>query len=241
MRFVAFSRHNLFDDETAFIKIHGGTLAMNEGIFIVLEGLDGSGTTTQTASLRNWFATDGARYGACAATYEPTAGPVGSVLRLALSRRLNLDTRTMALLFAADRTDHVYKEDDGRQEPGISHLIRQGVIVISDRYLLSSLAYQSLDLPIEWLYDINSRVIVPDIVVYLDVDPEESARRMRKERFHQELYEAIGTQTLVRERYENAIRFLKDKGQKISRVDANLSEPEVFKNILAEILPILER
>ena len=214
---------------------------MNEGVFIVLEGLDGSGTTTQTARLKDWFTGEGAVYGKCSATYEPTPGPVGGIARLALSRRINLDPRTMALLFAADRTDHVYKEDDGRQEPGIHYLIRQGVNVISDRYLLSSLAYQSLDLSIEWLYEINSRVIVPDIVIFLDVDPEESARRMKQGRFHQELYEAIETQRQVRAQYEKAISFLKEKGQRISRVDANLSEAGVLQQILTEISPILKR
>jgi dTMP kinase len=214
---------------------------MSDGVFIVFEGLDGSGTTTQIALLKDWFIGEGAKFGKCVTTFEPTAGPAGSILRLALSRRVNLDPRAMALLFAADRADHVYKEDDGRQEPGIRYLISQGAHVLSDRYLLSSLAYQSLDLPIEWLYEINSRIIVPDIIVYLDVDPDESARRMKRGRFHQELYEAIETQRRVLAQYEKAISFLKEKGQRISRVDANLSETEVFQLILTEILPILDK
>ena len=210
------------------------------GVFIVLEGLDGSGTTTQAALLKDWFNHEGAQYGKCVATCEPTAGPAGSVARMALNHRLVLDSRTMALLFAADRADHVYKKDDGSQEPGVYHLLQQGTHVVSDRYLLSSLAYQSLDLPMEWILRINAEVITPDITVFIDVAPAVSGRRLRQERYHQDLFEADSTQLRVQAQYEQAILLLSGKGQRISRVDGSLSADDVHRAILDEVIPLLE-
>ena len=210
------------------------------GIFVVLEGLDGSGTTTQTGLLAKWFAEEGARYGKCVATCEPTPGPAGSVTRLALGHRLALDSRTMALLFAADRADHVFKTGDSRQEPGMYHLLQQGIHVVCDRYLLSSLAYQSLDLPMEWILQINGQVIQPDITIYIDIDPGVSMRRVLEGRFHQDLYEAAETQSRVRTQYEIAIKHLQDEGQRILRIDGNQTEDKVHRAILQEVLPLLE-
>ena len=213
----------------------------NAGVFIVLEGLDGSGTTTQTSLLKEWFRREGAKYGACVATCEPTAGPAGVVARLALNHRMALDNRTMALLFAADRTDHVFKADDGRQEPGLVHLLQQGVHVISDRYLLSSLAYQSLDLPMEWIFRINGQVITPDVTAFLDIDPQISGRRLLEGRMRRDLFEAADIQSRVRAQYEEAMRFLQNEGHCIRRIDANQPEDSVCQDIIKEILPFLEK
>ena len=210
------------------------------GVFIVLEGLDGCGTTTQAALLKGWFGGDGAVFGKCAATFEPTPGPAGNVARMALNHRVNLDPKTVALLFAADRADHVFKTDDGRQEPGIAHLLTQGVHVVSDRYVLSSLAYQSLDLPLEWVFQINSQVIPPDLTVYLDVDPMVASDRLRRGRNHEDMFEDVDTQTKVRERYEEAISLLLSHGHTIRRVDANQSPDGVHRDILHAILPLLK-
>ena len=210
------------------------------GVFIVLEGLDGSGTTTQAALLKEWFGREGAGYGRCVATCEPTAGPAGSIARMALNHRLTLDSRTMALLFAADRADHVYKKDDGSQEPGLYHLLQQGIHVVSDRYLLSSLAYQSLDLPMEWILRINAEVITPDITVFIDIAPTISGLRLRQERYHQDLFEADSTQLRVQAQYETAIRLLAGQGQRISRVDGDQPADAVHRAILGEVLPLLK-
>ena len=210
------------------------------GKFIVLEGLDGCGTTTQTALLKDWFSREGVVFGKCAATYEPTPGPVGGVIRLALNRRLDLDSRTMALLFAADRTDHIFKADDGCQEPGVLHLLSQGVHVVSDRYLLSSLAYQSLDLPMEWVLMINSRAITPDLTIFIDLDPQVSQDRLRQGRSHEDLFEDAGTQTKVRALYEEAIILLSGRGHAISRVDGNRTAGAVHQDIVSKILPLLK-
>ena len=115
---------------------------MNEGIeggggvFVVLEGIDGAGTTTQA---QRWAAHLRAQRRLVHVTHEPSGGPVGAQIRLVLTQRISLPVtrraEVMALLFAADRLDHVSSE----VEP---HL-RDGYVVISDRYDLSSLAYQS--------------------------------------------------------------------------------------------------
>ena len=211
------------------------------GVFVVLEGLDGSGTTTQAELLAQWFAGEGARFGKCVSTCEPTPGPAGSIARMVLNHRFALDSKTMALLFAADRTDHVHKTGDNLQEPGISHLLRQGVHVVCDRYLLSSLAYQSLDLPMAWVAQINGQVIAPDITIYIDVAPHISMGRLQEGRFHRDLYEVAETQSRVQVLYEQAIDFLQKEGQHICRVDGNQPEETVRRAILREVLPLLER
>ena len=210
-----------------------------KGVFIVLEGLDGSGTTTQTRLLDDWFAGDPERYGKCLSTFEPTQGPLGSILRLALSRSLSFDDRTMALLFAADRTDHLYREAVDPQGPGIAHHLQDGIHVVSDRYMLSSLAYQSLNLPMEWVYEINAYAITPDICFFLDIDPQVSEKRLILSRSHRELYEASETQIRVGEQYEKAISFLMAKGHRICRVDANRPEGDVLSDITTELIPLL--
>ncbi|MEL7622111.1 MAG: dTMP kinase [Clostridiales bacterium] len=212
-----------------------------KGIFIVLEGLDGCGTTTQTALLKDWFAGPGAKYGKCAATCEPTAGPAGSLARMALNHRLHLDKHTLALLFAADRTDHVFKKNEGGQEPGLAQRLAQGVHVISDRYLLSSLAYQSLDLPMEWILQINSRVIKPDLTIYIEIDPETAQKRLSQGRLHQDLYEALETQRRVRQQYEEAMALLIKDGHRISRVNGDQPLTAVQNDIVKELLPFLEK
>lgn len=210
------------------------------GIFIVLEGLDGCGTTTQAGMLKNWFSREGAMYGQCVSTFEPSQGPAGSIVRLALNHRISLDNRTIALLFAADRADHIYKENDGRQESGLFHLLNQGIHVVSDRYLLSSLAYQSLDLPMEWVFQINSQVIVPDLTVFIDIDPGVSRQRLRRGRSHEDLFEDSGTQARVKERYEEAIKLLQGQGHRISRVEGDQPAEAVHRDILKELLPLFK-
>ena len=211
----------------------------NTGIFIALEGLDGSGTTTQARLLKDWFSREGAAYGKCAATFEPTQGPAGSITRLALNHRLTLDSRALALLFAADRADHVHKEGDGRQEPGIACLLKQGVHVVCDRYLLSSLAYQSLDLPMEWVRQINAQAIPPDITVFIDIDPGVSDLRMAQERLQRDLFEEPSIQVRVLAQYEKAISLLQGEGQRICRVAGDQPEAKLHQDILREILTLL--
>jgi dTMP kinase len=142
------------------------------GRFIVLEGIDGSGTTTQLDRAVAFVGRLGHR---AVATREPSAGPIGRLLREALHGRLHMsdgnrvDGRTMALLFAADRIDHLQRE--------IEPQLAAGTTVISDRYLLSSLAYQAEEADRTWVAGLSRGILAPDLTVLLDLPIEVAAQR----------------------------------------------------------------
>ena len=134
---------------------------MRRGRFIVFEGLDGSGTSTQVYKLRDYIHKKGIK---AEASNEPTNGPIGSAIRLAILGRVSIDAKALALAFASDRIDHLHN-----QHNGIIGALEKGVWVISDRYVLSSLAYQGIDIDDEkWLAEINRYAITPDLTVFVD-------------------------------------------------------------------------
>ncbi|HCP15672.1 MAG TPA: dTMP kinase [Peptococcaceae bacterium] len=213
----------------------------NKGKFIVLEGLDGCGSTTQLHKLKEWFDGKGSSYGQAWATWEPTDGPVGNVIRLALKKRLQrFDEMTMALLFAADRTDHIYRNGEGGQETGILDKLNQGIHVISDRYVLSSLAYQARALGLDWVSTANAFALTPDVTIYLDLPAEVAADRMAKGRSHQDMYEELHEQQQIRLQYEAAMDYLMKKGHKFLRVKGDSSPAEVHEAIVQAITPLLK-
>jgi dTMP kinase len=142
------------------------------GRFIVLEGIDGSGTTTQLDRAVSFVQSLGFP---AVATQEPSRGPIGRLLREALLGSLTMpdgtrmEGRTMALLFAADRRDHLQREI----EPNLA----AGTTVISDRYLMSSLAYQAEEADRDWVAQLARGVPQPDLTVLLDLPIEEAAKR----------------------------------------------------------------
>ena len=149
----------------------------HDGIFVVFEGIDGAGTTTQATRYSSYLR-DKRRM--VHLTREPSPGPIGSVIRMVLSQRLllppTLHAETMALLFAADRIDHDQAE--------IAPHLRDGAVVLSDRYDLSSLAYQSatadaenLESTISWIRELNRYALRPEVFVILDVSPSVAAAR----------------------------------------------------------------
>ena len=166
----------------------------------MLEGVDGAGTTTQTAELARRLTARGLRV---ATTAEPSRGPVGALLRLALSRRLTgadgrpFDRAALALLFAADRLDHVASE--------VLPRLAEGTWVVSDRYLFSSLAYQTLDVPAAFVAQINGRAPTPDLTLFLEVPPDIALRRRRAERPEAELFEQLPLQRRIAGNYRQAI------------------------------------
>jgi dTMP kinase len=148
------------------------------GKFVVLEGIDGSGTTTQVARLAARLRGGGR---STHTTREPSDGPVGTLVRQILTGRMVIPGggapgwATMALLFAADRMDHV--------ECDIVPVLANGGVVIADRYDASSLAYQSVSSggeareALEWIRVINRYVRRPDLTIVLDVAPDAAAQR----------------------------------------------------------------
>jgi dTMP kinase len=158
--------------------------------FIVFEGSDGSGLSTQAFKLREWVENKGYEV---YLTKEPTDGLIGSLLRGVLRKELRVDPETFALLFAADRMLHIKNT--------ILPLLNNGVIVISDRYRLSSYAFQSVEVDLEWLKKINEKTITPNLTFIIDTPPLICMRRIQKQRFHIELYEEIEKLEKIREIY----------------------------------------
>jgi dTMP kinase len=163
------------------------------GRFIVLEGIDGCGSTTHSKRLAKTLRSAGVDV---RLTCEPTTGPIGALIRQVLQKRLfvpdatgprDFAWSTMALLFAADRLDHI--------ECMILPALREGATVISDRYDLSSLAYQSATAPagervVPWIREINMCALRPDLTIVLDVSAETAEERRRMRGSAEEMFES---------------------------------------------------
>lgn len=206
------------------------------GRFIVLEGIDGAGTTTQTERLAAALRADGH---AVVTTREPSDGPIGTLIRQALTGRLVLPggagplaPETLALLFAADRTDHLKAK--------VLPALEAGKIVISDRYVLSSLAYQGLSLPMDWVEAVNGHAVDPDLTLFVGVNPEVAARRRAARGGAAELFEADEAQRRIAKQYVAAIR-RREKRERIVRLDGEQSVESVTVAALAEIRALLGR
>jgi len=162
------------------------------GLFVVVEGIDGSGSTTQVRALTARLEELGC---AVLATREPSDGPVGTYLRQILAGEVThpAEPTTMALLFAADRRDHLDRE--------ILPALAEGKVVLCDRYLLSSLAYQGCllqDLP--WVRTLNRAALPADLTFLLDLPvPVASARRSQRDLI--QIYEHDALQLQVAEAY----------------------------------------
>jgi dTMP kinase len=191
------------------------------GRFVVLEGLDGAGTTTQARLLGDRLRTAGRRVHV---TAEPSAGPIGALIRQVLSRRLDLEPAALALLFAADRRDHCAVE--------IVPALERGIDVVSDRFTLSSLAYQGITLgDPEWVEAINARAAVPDVTVFLRARPAVTLARRRAASQGRELYEVDAFQRRVARSYTSGIARLRAAGQRVEFLDGEAPVEEVAEAI----------
>ena len=139
-----------------------------KGFFIVFEGVDGSGKTTQIEMLREFFIDKGYKVNL---TKEPTEDSIGSLIwEYMKSKDRSLTPETEALLFAADRLEH------GKW---IKETLEKGEIVISDRYIHSSFAYQgAAGVELDWIRSLNRRAFKPDMVILLDINPDSSLERV---------------------------------------------------------------
>ncbi|NVM17868.1 MAG: dTMP kinase [Candidatus Lokiarchaeota archaeon] len=141
---------------------------MQHSIFIVLDGIDGSGTSTHSKLLAGFLSLKGLNV---YITQEPSNSDIGKLLRTYLKDD-RIPASTDALLFAADRVIHFENE--------IKEKLEEGYIVISDRYIESSIAYQSSQsekLTIDWVKDLNKFAGKPDLTIILDIDPKLSIAR----------------------------------------------------------------
>ncbi len=198
--------------------------------FFVFEGIDGAGTTTQINLLRK--RPDADRF---VFTAEPSLSPSGKFLRQILSGEVSLDPRTTAFLFAADRNEHLY--GNSSDDCGIVHKCTDGKFVVSDRYLFSSLTYQSVTCGEELPQKLNEDFPLPEILFFFDIDPEISLKRVLS-RGETEIYEKLDFQKATAERYRAVIdRYEKmNTGMKIIRLDAARSVDEIAGEI-ASALP----
>ncbi len=197
-------------------------------LFIALEGIDGSGTTTQASMLAEWFEDAGL---AVLLTREPSSGPVGKMIREILTQPGNtqqqdLDAHRLALLFAADRLSHLGNE--------ILPALEQNRHVISDRYLLSSLAYQSIHCSPEWVGMINCEARPPDLTLLLDLPIETAMQRVQARGQTLEIYERPELQRKIRERYLDQAREVYAE-QSIIIIDATASADQVSRLIIKEV------
>lgn len=205
-----------------------------KGRFITFEGIDGSGKSTQIRLLKNRIEKLNA---SCFETAEPSGGPIGSLLRQFLSGRMKADERTLATLFAADRLDHLANVTDG-----VCSKIDNGIHVICDRYILSSYAYQSVRVPLEWVMQLNSEaanVLRPDCHIFIDVDPEISLERMAKGRFHTDLFETKERLTEVRNCYLKLCDMLREQ-ENIIIINGNQSVEQISDEIWDRVSYLFE-
>jgi len=177
------------------------------GLFVVVEGIDGCGSTTHAKLLAKAIKSRGPEV---VLTCEPSTGPIGSLIRQVLQRRLfvpdatgprNFAWSTMALLFAADRMDHL--------DSTVAPALRAGSVVVSDRYDLSSLAYQSVTAhngpeAIPWIRELNSQALRPDVTIVIDVPAEVAEERRRLRGGVEEMFEAREIQARLATVYARA-------------------------------------
>lgn len=173
------------------------------GSLIVFEGIDGSGKSTQVQLLSKKLREQQVPF---YATMEPTNSPVGSLIRQLLTGRMHADPKVIAALFTADRLDHLLNDVDG-----IVQMVENGTTVIMDRYYFSSYAYQSVDVPMDWVIQANalsSGILRPKVNIFLDVDVDDALERITKNRHQTELFEEKTRLIQVRERYMEAFERL---------------------------------
>ncbi len=197
---------------------------VKRGVFICLEGIDASGKSTQA----RWLVRNLRRRGFDAIyTTEPSDGEIGKFIkRYVLQRKRRIPAVVEALLFAVDRIDHV--------ESKIERALESGKIVVSDRYVYSSLAYQgAAGLDVGWIKQVNKMALTPDLAIYIDVPPEVVVKRMKRRR---SVMETLETQRRVRGVYMQLVR-----EKRLVLIDGNRPAREVVQNILAVVLKRLKR
>lgn len=198
-----------------------------KGRFIVFEGLDGSGKSTQIRLLAQRLEEKGRRV---FRTAEPTDLPTGKLLRQELGGSGEVDPAYLAGLFLTDRAAH-----NTHPETGISAALEQGMDVISDRYYYSSFAYQGMDTDLKWVMDMNLNCPVirkPDLCIFLDVDNKTCKERIDSRQEKLEIYERDAeVLSRIRGKFFEVFRLLEGR-ENIRVVQANRPAEEIAEEIL---------
>lgn len=162
--------------------------------FFVIEGLDGSGKSTQVKLLAEWFAARGLP---CFATRQPGDGPLGKLARAATYGEFPVERESLSLLFAAEHYQH-YREK-------IAPALERGEYVICDRYYYSNFVYQGTNAAaVERIFSYNQAAMAakkPDAVFFIDVPPEECMRRIAASRAEISIFETLDKLKAHRERF----------------------------------------
>ena len=203
-------------------------------LFIVIEGIDCSGKTTQAELLKEYFITQKQQ---AVISPEPSNGIIGNMIRQALKQRIiftrdrTLFDEQMAYLFAADRHDHLYNDIDG-----VFKLIEDNYHVISTRYYFSSLAYNcDTTEKFNFIKKLNDRFPNPDLTIYLDLPIEASLVRLQ-ERSLQEIYETKSKLTQVTKQYQKI--FAEYDGRAIA-LDATQDREHIHRLIVEQVEAII--
>jgi dTMP kinase len=202
---------------------------------LVLEGLDGAGTTTQARRLVEHLRAGGRL---AHLTREPSDGPIGRLIRELLVGQHALEggeriaQSTFGLLFAADRMDHLQRE--------VVPQLTAGATVVSDRWYHSSLAYQGTGADRDWIATLNARARRPDLTIFLEVRPEVAAQRRVAAGRVQELFEDLRMQEEVAAGYRATIAELTAAGERIETIDGEAPPDVVFAAIVRLVEQLLD-
>lgn len=194
--------------------------------FIVFEGIDGAGKTTQIVRLSEYLASKGI---SCITTAEPTDSEGGRHIRRILSGEISATNEELATLFAKDREYH------NTCVGGIEQTLSDGVTVISDRYYYSSLAYQGADVGLDKVMALNignPHIRRPDLCIFLDLTPEQSLERIGvRDGEAREIFENTDTLRRTRAKFYEVFDILEARGEKIVKIDASRSIDEIARDI----------
>ena len=202
-----------------------------KGKFIVFEGIDGSGKSTQVRRLLSHLKEKGI---SVTETREPQNDrPVGALLRSALGGKTPLNEGSIALLFASDRLDHI---------SAMLPELENGTSIVCDRYYFSSFAYNDTALDPEWIISVNAeamRLLRPDLVIFLDVPSEVSIERLSKRAGEKEIFETPERQERVRRNYLGLFERFKDE-ENVVIIDGTLDSPKVTERVIEAVDKLFE-
>ncbi len=191
-----------------------------KGKFIVLEGLDGSGTTTQLKNIESYFQRNNINH---LLTYEPTSDKIGALIRKILRKNWTTNEKSLQLLFCADRSHHL--------ETCIIPAINEGKYVVCDRYIYSTIAFGSINCDIKWLEALNKYFLKPDLTLYFNTSVKTCLERINKRDNQKEFFEEEDKLIKVKKTYD----ILSKNDQNTVIIDGEESIETVFDTILKEI------
>lgn len=203
-------------------------------MFIALEGIDGSGKSTQLTMLKEYLESRGR---SVYLTREPSDLSIGKTIRRYLTGELKADNRVIAALFVADRLEHILDDNEG-----LLAIKESGRDIICDRYYFSSYAYQSVDMPMEWIINANSEaaaLLKPDATVFIDISPQAAMERINANRESAELFETEERLAATRDKYFEAFEKLHDS-ENVIIIDGSGTPDEVHERVADAVWALLE-